>query len=77
MFSSYVRTVKKIANGNVLVHAEIIDDRTQRTVRFEDYEGGTKAEIVAKAQAALQALLDNEQDATLNAAYVGKLIAQV
>jgi hypothetical protein len=78
MFSSYVRSVKRnVAAGTVIAHCEIIDDRTNTTVRFDDYTGITKQDIVDQALAALNTLKAAETDAALNLAYVGKLIATV
>jgi hypothetical protein len=77
MFTAYVRNVKKMPGGGAQIHVEIVDDRTQRTVRFQDYDGATKQDLQDKVLLDLQRLVDAETDQALNLAYVGKIIASI
>lgn len=77
MYQALGRRVIKNRDGSFTVHVEIVDDRTNTTVRFQDYTARTQDALAVLVRADLDALVASEQDAALSAAFVNVLIAQL
>lgn len=76
MFTAWGRGAKKNADGTFAVRVEIVDDRTTKSVKFENYSGSLTS-IKAAIMRDLNQLKDNENDVTLNEAVVGKILGSV
>lgn len=77
MFTATGRSAKKFPDGTFEVRVELTDDRTGKTVRFENFTGNNQAEVKQQVRQALRALRDAEEDASTSAAFVGVIIDTV
>lgn len=77
MYQALGRAVKRNADGSITARVEFIDERTNKTVRFEDITAATVPLIKQACRDGVRDLVDREKDATLNAAIVNVMLAQV
>jgi hypothetical protein len=77
MFQALGRTATRNPDNTFTVRVEIIDDRTDTSVGFRTYTVPSKPVLMTAILTDLQALKAAENDAALNAAIVGQLLAQI
>lgn len=77
MFQALGRTATRNPDNTFTVRVEIIDDRTDTLVGFRTYTVASKQALMQAILSDLQALKAAENDAALNAAIVGQLLAQI
>lgn len=77
MFQAIGRAATRNPDNTFTVRVELIDDRTNVTVRLQSYTVASKVDLLAAVAADLKALRAAENDAALNAAIVDQLLGQL
>lgn len=74
-FQAIGRGVRRVPGDGLEVKVEIMDAVTQKTVKFEVYQGATLADITAQIQKDLDVMTSSQEDQALSKAVVGVLLA--
>lgn len=77
MFQAIGRAAQRNPDGSFTVKVEIVDDRTNKTVRFDTHTVATLTALGEVVTRDLAKLAASEDDAALNMAIVGQVVGSI